>query len=449
MVAPGLPDIQWYYSGFDAQFHEPIRRNDEIAAEAEYVDVKEVSGRNVARMLVQTGEVRYRNQHGRLATRVLSHCYRVARNSAEGGLRYEARARQEYTKAELRKIRDAMLGEYRRGADTLYWEDVREGEPLPEIVRGPLNQLDMTCYYAGAVGTSGYKSTKLKAKYAFWAEEDPDKLPNNYDPSYYSAAESPSIGHQIEAIATRELGMPGAYDNGPQRSGFMAVCVTNWIGDDGFVRNYGIRLRRPVIFGDTNHIGGRVTGKRVDGTRALVEIELVARNQLGERHGNRHGERGASASSPMTSRTDTSTRGALHMDKSTAAAIESGKAHFMQTLGNVPEPIRAMMEHVPEHFVGYLQFREAVYRGPENGGQLDLKTKELLYTVLDIVTGNEDGAKNHGRAAFAAGMTSGELAEACMQVMHVCGVTTWGKTGYKVVDFIAGLERGGASTQRR
>jgi alkylhydroperoxidase/carboxymuconolactone decarboxylase family protein YurZ len=131
------------------------------------------------------------------------------------------------------------------------------------------------------------------------------------------------------------------------------------------------------------------------------------------------------------------------MDKTTAAAIEEGKAHFMETLGNLPEAIRAMMEHVPEHFPGYLQFRKAVYRSPQHGAHLDLKTKELLYTVLDIVTGNVDGAKNHGHAAFVAGMTSGELAEACMQVMHVCGVTTWGKTGYKVVDYIAELERSG------
>jgi alkylhydroperoxidase/carboxymuconolactone decarboxylase family protein YurZ len=131
------------------------------------------------------------------------------------------------------------------------------------------------------------------------------------------------------------------------------------------------------------------------------------------------------------------------MDKQTADAVEQGKAHFMHTLGNIPEPIRAMMEHVPEHFAGYLKFREAVYRTPQKGAHLDLKTTELLYTVLDIVTGNLEGAKNHGRAGFAAGMTSGELAEACMQVMHVCGVTTWGMTGYKVVDFIASLERSG------
>lgn len=129
------------------------------------------------------------------------------------------------------------------------------------------------------------------------------------------------------------------------------------------------------------------------------------------------------------------------MDQETAKAVEDGKAHFMHTLGNLPEAIRAMMEHVPEHFVGYLKFREAVYRGPEQGGHLPVKTKELLYTVLDIVTGNLDGAKNHAQAGVKAGMTSGELAEACMQVMHVCGVTTWGKTGYKVVDYVAELEK--------
>lgn len=122
-------------------------------------------------------------------------------------------------------------------------------------------------------------------------------------------------------------------------------------------------------------------------------------------------------------------------------AIDRGKAHFQETLGNLPEPIRAMMDYAPEAFAGYLQFREAIYRDPAGGGHLPLKYKEMLYTLLDIVTGNLDGAKNHGRAAWAAGMTSGELAEGCMQVMHVCGVTTWGKTGYKVVDFIAELER--------
>lgn len=125
-------------------------------------------------------------------------------------------------------------------------------------------------------------------------------------------------------------------------------------------------------------------------------------------------------------------------------AIARGKAHFQETLGNLPEPIRAMMEHCPQHWPGYLGFREAVYADDSADGGLDLKTKEMLYTVLDIVTGNLEGAINHGNAAAKAGMTSRQLAEACMQVMHVCGVTTWGKTGYKVVDHIASLEKNAA-----
>ena len=92
VVAPGLPDIQWFYSGIDAQFNEPIRRNDELTAAAEYVDVKEVSGKRVQKMLVQTGDVTYTNQHGKLVTQVLSHTFRVPRQSAQGGLRRDKAA---------------------------------------------------------------------------------------------------------------------------------------------------------------------------------------------------------------------------------------------------------------------------------------------------------------------------------------------------------------------
>ena len=34
-VAPGLPDVQWYYSGIDAEFYHPIRRNHTVTASAE------------------------------------------------------------------------------------------------------------------------------------------------------------------------------------------------------------------------------------------------------------------------------------------------------------------------------------------------------------------------------------------------------------------------------
>jgi acyl dehydratase len=282
VIAPGLPDIQWIYSGTDWFFYEPARRNDEITAHGEYVDAKELSGSRVAKMLVQTGEVTYTNQHGRRVARALSHTFRIARQSAAGGLKLEPRNPHVYTQAELDDIGQAMLNEYRRGANTLYWEDVKVGDVLPGTTRGPINQMDMTCYYAGSVGTSGYKSTKLRRIYAEYARKSPERLPNNYDASYYGAAVSPSIGHQDKTIAVKEIGMPGPYDNGPQRIGMCATCVTNWMGDDGFMREHSIRVKQPVIFGDTTFTGGKVTGKRIDGGLALVDCEVWAKNQFGQ-----------------------------------------------------------------------------------------------------------------------------------------------------------------------
>lgn len=120
--------------------------------------------------------------------------------------------------------------------------------------------------------------------------------------------------------------------------------------------------------------------------------------------------------------------------------IEQARAHFMQTLGNVPEPIRAFMDHAPGYLEGYLKMREYIYTAPPKAA-LDLKTKELIYVILDIVTRNQEGAENHLQAAMKHGLTSAELAEACMQVIHVCGITPWGTVGWKVCDTAARLER--------
>lgn len=282
VVAPGLPDIQWIYAGADWTFERPVRRNEEVLVEAKLADVKEVGGDVVNRMILQTGDVRYRTRDGELLASVLSHTFRIPRARAEGGLRYEAREEYRYSAEELERIEQAVLNEYRRGAEPRYWEDVGEGDELPTTVRGPINRLDMTCYYAGAVGTSGYKSTRLRWIYGWRARNAPELLPNNFDKSYYGASVSPSIGHQDGGVATSEIGMPGPYDNGPQRIGFVSVCITNWMGDDGELRRYGMRLRKPVIFGDTTYCKGRVAGKRREGGRGLVDLEVRAENQFGE-----------------------------------------------------------------------------------------------------------------------------------------------------------------------
>jgi hypothetical protein len=59
--------------------------------------------------------------------------------------------------------------------------------------------------------------------------------------------------------------------------------MTNWIGDDGFLRSVSCKIRRHNPVGDVLFIKGRVTRKFVadDGTHC-VEIAQEAHNQDGE-----------------------------------------------------------------------------------------------------------------------------------------------------------------------
>jgi len=123
----------------------------------------------------------------------------------------------------------------------------------------------------------------------------------------------------------------------------------------------------------------------------------------------------------------------MSVSKTLKQDVERARAHYMSVLGTMPEPIRAMAEYAPEALVAYQAFKDYLYK-PAGEGALDLKTKELIYVVLDTATGNLPGANNHLRAAVDQGLTVPELAEALIQVMNVCGITTWGQTGYKVMD---------------
>jgi acyl dehydratase len=278
-VGAGLPGVQPIYAGARWVFHRRIRRGDRIVAAARFGPVRRVSGATARDMVIQSALCRYTDQAGELLAEADAKTFRVPRRRASTGLAYEPRAERRYPDGELDAIRAEAISEFRRGAGEL--TDVRVGQVVPEVVKGPIGRIDMTAYYAGCPGSPGYKSCELAWKYRDWAVRSPERLPSNYDPSYFGERVLPSIGHQ-DAAAAHELGMPGAYNNGPQRVGWFAHAVTNWMGDGAFLAALDVRLARPEIFGDVVRIGGRVTAVE-PGTVPVVRIEMQAHNQVGER----------------------------------------------------------------------------------------------------------------------------------------------------------------------
>jgi hypothetical protein len=75
------------------------------------------------------------------------------------------------------------------------------------------------------------------------------------------------------------VGVPGAYDYGPERCSWLTHHLTNWMGDDGMLRRASCKIRRHNPEGDTLFIRATVQRRFVEDGRHLVEITQEARNQ--------------------------------------------------------------------------------------------------------------------------------------------------------------------------
>lgn len=131
----------------------------------------------------------------------------------------------------------------------------------------------------------------------------------------------------------------------------------------------------------------------------------------------------------------------MRKDDLTQLAIQKGFASFEATFGRVPDNFKLLAEHAPSAFAGYGLMRDGIMRGTDDGGALDLKTKELVFALLDTLIGQSTGAKNHAAAAIRQGLTLPELAEGLVQVIMAGGITTWNTTGADVMRHCADLIR--------
>lgn len=123
----------------------------------------------------------------------------------------------------------------------------------------------------------------------------------------------------------------------------------------------------------------------------------------------------------------------------TDAAVQKGLSSFMATFGRVPDNFELMVQYAPGAFAGYGLMRDFVMQDRDTGGALDLKTKELIFALLDTLQGQTRGAQNHAAAAMRLGLTLPELTEGLVQVIMAGGINTWNASGAEVLRHCAEL----------
>jgi len=273
----GLPGVHAMWSGADWTWHKHVRRNDQISTEAYLKDLIPHETRFAGRAIQQVYHVDFFNQEGDKVAEADSWCFRTERDHArEQGTKYSevrSRAPRRYTEEELREAYKLYAQEEVRGAVPRYWADVKEGEDLPTLFKGPMT---VTGFIAFAQGWGGLY---IRANKLAW--QLIDAHPGVGIKNRFGIPDVPERVHWEEDFAL-EVGAPGAYDYGPERNSWLTHHLTNWMGDDGFLRRSHCKIRRHNPEGDMLFITGKVARKFEQDGRFLVEIEQEGRNQDNE-----------------------------------------------------------------------------------------------------------------------------------------------------------------------
>ncbi len=270
----GMRGIHGWHSGNLWEFFKPIKENTCFEVKQTITRVDEKVGRMSKRIWITHGDSEYRDQNGELVAKTDGWTTWAERGEAGKSEKYKGIKEATYTREELAAIEEQVLSEEIRGADPRYWEDVSVGDKLKPVVKGPLALRDMMAYL------QGLPSPYIKAHgiYLRYEKRHPDV---GMTDETTGRRDAPELVHQ-EPSRAHEIGIPGAYDYGCQRISWLDHLITNWMGDDGFLKKLYAEVRRFNVLGDTTWCEGKVTKKYVDRGEHLIDLEIWARNQRGE-----------------------------------------------------------------------------------------------------------------------------------------------------------------------
>jgi len=273
LVAPKLPGLHAIYVGTHWQFQRWVRLGEQIEARARLLQVQEKEGRFCGHMVLQVGEVLYTDPQGQPIARAVSKVLRTSRQGAIERGKYAHWAKYQYSQEELSAIEDTYDAEEIQGATPRYWEAVEVGEKLPSIVRGPLTSEDVSQFICATRPARGFKDfMRYRHRHPEAAFRDPET-------GMWESWEASMLRDDVAQM----FGLPFAHDSGIDRVSWVSNLITNWMGDDGFLKELSVDLLLPNVYGDATWCRGQIKGKNRHDRDALIELDVWCDNQRGQR----------------------------------------------------------------------------------------------------------------------------------------------------------------------
>ncbi|WP_258359866.1 FAS1-like dehydratase domain-containing protein [Moorella sulfitireducens] len=269
------------WAGEDWVFYKPIRPGDRLKIwrrRPQLLDVTRIEGDGPRTFGLVEGDMDYINQHDELVSTLKLYVERTFLPEPRTKPVYSM-PEYSYTKEELLYIAKLMQEEEIRGADIRYWEDVQIGEEMKPIVTGPTTMADNAI--VNAVSPSVGSRMDPRAIFLSSVGEDMGKwIVEDPDTGRYYFTGGPTGRHWSDRAAQAE-GEPCAWLYGVISRFSLLRVITNWMGDDGFLRKFIWRHMARTRVGDTLIGRGKVVGKRVEKEEYLVDLKVWLENLRG------------------------------------------------------------------------------------------------------------------------------------------------------------------------
>ena len=263
-IPPGYPPPPFgqLYGGDEIVWHDVIRSGDEINwTTTKPTEIVVKPSKLHGRVAFSFGRHEFfrRSDNGKLAT-----CNFWKIILEHGGIHREpSREPIVHTQEYIDKVYAAQDAEEVRGAEPRYWDDVEVGDKLRPVVRGPHTLMELVAWIIGAIGERYFISDRLYRimhEETGWGEWDPDlKVFKNFHEA--------SLTDRLNGI-------------GVQRSAWTEMMLTNWAGDNAFLKRQKTEHRGRGGYGKVYWCSGEVARKYKEGSEHLVDIDCHVHDHL-------------------------------------------------------------------------------------------------------------------------------------------------------------------------
>lgn len=272
-----LRGVQLYHSGGENFYWSPIKEGAKLYRSRYVKAVDEKESEFSGRSVIVTNGLDLWDDDDRIVVSGVDWFVHAERKkkSDDKKAKYAKEEPAFYSDEDIAEIEAAYDNEYRRGNDTLWFEDAEVGTELPRMVKGPLTITDLFNLHMGA-GWLVYGNWPNRLAY-----ENRKKLRGFYTRDEFNAWDTLQRVHWDKDLAEK-VGVRMMYDIGPVRQFHISNFLTNYAGDDAWIHRIKFEFRRFNYMGDVTWLTGEITDKRVDDVLGpLIEVEMRGTNQRG------------------------------------------------------------------------------------------------------------------------------------------------------------------------